>query len=236
MNTGLGSRARVDRTGSGFAAAGTTVVHAAAFFFLFGAAHEPEPMPEVYAVKLIAAPEIPEVRRPEAVRRQADPPPPPPTPEVQEAPPEEVTPPPPEPEVEKEPLPESATDVELAPDEEPSTGDDVATLDSPGIDFQFPGYLRNIVSQIYRRWQKPRSNAPLRAEIQFLIRRDGSIGPNSIRFLQRSGNFAFDLNAQGAIEAAGAVNGFGPLPDGYANDILPVVFFFDPTGLRVGNQ
>jgi hypothetical protein len=92
------------------------------------------------------------------------------------------------------------------------------------------------VSQIYRRWQKPKSNAPLRAEIQFLIQRDGSISANSIRFIQRSGNFAFDLNARGAIEAAGAGDGFGPLPDGYPNDVLPVVFFFDPTGLRVGNE
>ena len=76
MSKGLGSRIRRDRSGSTIAAAGTTVVHAAAFFFLFGAVKAPESTVQIYAVQLLAAPEIPEVRRPEAVRRQADPPPP----------------------------------------------------------------------------------------------------------------------------------------------------------------
>jgi hypothetical protein len=46
----------------------------------------------------------------------------------------------------------------------------------------------------------------------------------------RSGNFAFDIEAQGAIDAA--ARSFGPLPAGYTDDILPIVFSFDPSKLR----
>jgi hypothetical protein len=46
----------------------------------------------------------------------------------------------------------------------------------------------------------------------------------------RSGSFSFDLEAQGAIEAASGA--FGPLPEGYVNDVLPVSFFFDPQRSR----
>ena len=112
----LASRGHGTRTGSNLAAAGTTVVHAAAAFFLFGAVSEQEPTPEVYAVQLVAAPEQPEVKRPEVVQRQSDPPPPAPDPEVREVtPPEEVAPPPPEPKIEKEPIPEAATEVSPLP-------------------------------------------------------------------------------------------------------------------------
>ena len=62
----------------------------------------------------------------------------------------------------------------------------------------------------------------------FIIRRDGSIVPNSLQFVSRSGNFAFDLEAQGAVEQAGNAKAFGPLPAGFADDVLPVVFSFDP--------
>ncbi len=47
---------------------------------------------------------------------------------------------------------------------------------------------------------------------------------------RRSGNFSFDLSAQGAIEAAGNAKAFGPLPDGWDADVLPVSFFFTPAG------
>jgi hypothetical protein len=48
----------------------------------------------------------------------------------------------------------------------------------------------------------------------------------------RSGNYEFDQEAMGAIEAAARVNAFGPLPDGFADDVLPVIFSFDPRVLR----
>ena len=32
-----------------------------------------------------------------------------------------------------------------------------------------------------------------------------------------------------AVEAAAKNNGFGPLPNGFSDDVLPVIFSFDPT-------
>ena len=51
---------------------------------------------------------------------------------------------------------------------------------------------------------------------------------HDIRFVTRSGSFAFDLGAQGAIEAAGNSLAFGQLPDGWEADVLPVSFYFKP--------
>ena len=76
----------------------------------------------------------------------------------------------------------------------------------------------------------PRNPGALRAEVFFIIRRDGSIG--EFRFLTKSGVYAFDLEAQGAIESAGSAKAFGALPPGYVNDFLPVIFSFDPSLIR----
>jgi protein TonB len=104
------------------------------------------------------------------------------------------------------------------------TGADVATVHIEGIDFPFPGYLENIVRQVALNFSPPDPSAQLRADVAFLIRRDGTVF--GFKFVSRSGDYAFDLEAQGAIEkAAGA---FGPLPDGFHDDVLPVVFSFDP--------
>lgn len=105
----------------------------------------------------------------------------------------------------------------------------MATVRTEGIEFPFPGYLQNIVRQIALRFD-PRRPGALRAEVVFLIRRDGSA--TGIRFLTRSGSFAFDLEAQAAVEQAGNVRAFGPLPDGFRDDVLPVIFSFDPRVLR----
>lgn len=106
-------------------------------------------------------------------------------------------------------------------------GTDVANIRTEGIDFPFPGYLENIVREIALRFRPPRGS-PLKAEVMFLIRRDGSI--TGFRFLQRSGSFTFDLEAQGAVEAA--ATRFGPLPGGFREDVLPVIFSFDPRLIR----
>lgn len=55
---------------------------------------------------------------------------------------------------------------------------------------------------------------------------------SGLQFIRRSGSFAFDLEAQGAVEAAGRAGAFGPLPTGYGPDVLPVSFFFSPRALR----
>ena len=106
-------------------------------------------------------------------------------------------------------------------------GTDVANIRTEGIDFPYPGYLENIVRQIALRFRPPRGS-PLKAEVMFLIRRDGTI--SGFRFLQRSGSFTFDLEAQGAVESA--ANAFGPLPSGFRDDVLPVMFSFDPRLIR----
>jgi protein TonB len=105
-------------------------------------------------------------------------------------------------------------------------GTDVATVRTEGVDFPFPGYLENIVRQIAKNFgEHPNTN--VRAEVQFLIRRDGSV--SAISFITRSGNYSFDLDAQGAVESAGNSRAFGPLPNGFSDDVLPVIFSFDPT-------
>ena len=141
------------------------------------------------------------------------------------------TPPAPEPkppprETEREPPPKTAAPVTPAPGETPGTGTDVATIKTPGLQFPFPEYLRNIVTQVYRNWDRESARQNSFAEISFLILRDGSV--RDIHFVTRSGSFSFDLGAQGAIEAAGNAGGFGPLPDGWDADVLPVSFYFKP--------
>jgi protein TonB len=109
-------------------------------------------------------------------------------------------------------------------------GTDVATVRTDGIEFAFPGYLNNIVRQIALNFRPRNANARLKAEIRFLIHRDGSV--SDLTFIRRSGNFSFDLEAQGAVEAASSARRFGPLPDGFPDDVLPVVFSFDPEFLK----
>ena len=225
---------------------GTIVVHAGAVFFLVAAVKPARPSPPSYAVDLVAAPAPTTKKR---LAREALPTPPPeekpaPTP-PKPAPPKDkpapVTPKPPKPvktapapaakpppvETEREPAPQTAAPVAPAPGETPNTGTDVATIKTPGLAFPYPEYLRNIVTQVYQRWDRASAKQSNFAEISFLILRDGSV--RDIRFVTRSGSFAFDIDAQGAIEAAGNSQAFGQLPDGWEADVLPVSFYFKPT-------
>jgi protein TonB len=103
-------------------------------------------------------------------------------------------------------------------------GADVANVRIDGIEFPYPGYLNNIVRQVALNFS-PNNPAPnAHAEIAFLIRRDGTVV--GLRFVTRSNDYGFDLEAQGALEKASPA--FGPLPDGFHDDVLPVVFSFDP--------
>lgn len=200
----------------------------------------PEALPPIYKVNLIAAPAG--LRAAGVVRRQ------PSSSEVSAAvPPRALTSPRdmpmPEKPQERRVPPAPATPAPVIPTaparaaDAPTAGGgptggrgtDVATVRTEGIEFPYPGYLENIVRQIALRFEPARSSA-FRAEVVFLIRRDGSV--SSVRFLKRSGNYAFDLEAQGAVEAAGGARAFGPLPDGFHDDVLPVIFSFDPRVLR----
>jgi periplasmic protein TonB len=211
---------------------GTTLVHAAAIGFLFTTVKPSKAAPPSYAVELVAAP-APTQKR---LAREALPTPPPeekpapvkptpPKPAKAPAPPKPKPPPPSE--ERKEPPPKTAAEATPAPGETPSTGSDVATIKTPGLAFPYPEYLRNIVTQIYQRWDRGSAKQRNFAEISFLILRDGSV--RDIHFVTRSGSFAFDLNAQGAVEAAGNSRAFGALPEGWDADVLPVSFYFKPT-------
>ncbi|MGH7580825.1 MAG: TonB C-terminal domain-containing protein [Gemmatimonadales bacterium] len=210
---------------------GTVVVHAAAALFLFSQVERSAATPPVYAVNLVAAPAPTQKRRlateatPRPQQEKPAPVKPKPTPPPKTPPKPEPKPPAPaEPDVEAPPP--TAAPVTPAEGETPSTGTDAATVKTPGLEFPFPEYLRNIVNQVYQRWDRDGSRQNSFAEISFLIRRDGSV--HDIRFVTRSGSFAFDLGAQGAIEAAGNSFAFGPLPDGWDADVLPVSFYFRP--------
>ncbi|MCC7193953.1 MAG: TonB family protein [Gemmatimonadaceae bacterium] len=113
---------------------------------------------------------------------------------------------------------------------EGGTGADVANVNTAGIEFPFPGYLRNIVRQIALQFDTPKGAATLRAEVAFLVHRDGSV--TGIRLITPSGSYMFDQSALAAVEAAGRTGRFGPLPEGFNDDVLPVIFSFDPRTLR----
>lgn len=235
-------RARPEVQGGGaVGAVGTLAVHSAVIAFALVGARPSTPMPPVYAVELVAAPApvnapsapvatAPPTSTPQpAVART-----PPPKPSRQSAVP--ITKPTP---TRTPPKPTTApgnpgaqtaratTTAAVAParGETPGNGTDPVTVKTPGLTFAYPEYLRNIVAQIYRRWDRPRGGTR-RAEVFFMILRDGSV--RDIRFLTPSGDFTFDLAAQGAIEAAANAGAFGPLPEGYPQDVLPVSFYFEP--------
>ena len=219
--------------GTGVGLLSTIAFHGAEIGLLGGVVRSPEPSPPVYAVELVAAPAPAPKQR---LAPEATPTPPPeeppapvtstPKPAEKTVPVTEKPKPPVEPRPKTDPAPKTSTPETPAPGETPSTGRDATTISTPGLDFPFPEYLRNIMNQIYRRWRRPTGNVALRAEILFLIRRDGSVA--DVRFVKRSGNFSYDLDAQGAIEAAGNARAFGPLPDGWPNDVLPISFYFEP--------
>lgn len=106
-----------------------------------------------------------------------------------------------------------------------SPGGDGLNVRLEGVTCPSPEYCDNIIRQIYRhfRWSGPPG---LYAQVYFVIRRDGSV--EDLRILRESGNPAFDLEAMGAIEAAGNSKAFGPIPKEFRADRLPIQFDFYP--------
>jgi len=211
--------------------------------FLALRAPEPPPRPPTYRVNLVAAPPGPRavgvVQPPTAT----------PPPEAK-APPRPVTERPAEPTVPtgkrapvKRAEPKRSTPTPAAGTKKPAAtpapragggpqggrGADVANVRTEGIEFPFPGYLENVVRQIALRFTPPPGSS-LRAEVMFLIHRDGHV--SNLRFTQSSGSYAFDLEARGAVEKAARERAFGGLPAGFPDDVLPVIFSFDPSLIR----
>ena len=239
-------RERPPRRGLGLPIAISAVLHVALAAGFIVAKPTPAPArPPVYKVNIVAAPPGP--RQVGAVT-----PTPPETPPPDAKPPARadvtpaapVLPPKTATAVKRRTPPPPATPIPIPPKTKPQTapvqqagggatggrGTDVATVRTEGIEFPYPGYLNNIVRQIALRFDPPTRNTALRAEVTFLIHRDGSV--SNVRFLTRSGVYGFDLEAQGAVEAAAGAKAFGPLPTGFSDDVLPVIFSFDPSLLR----
>ena len=217
-------------TSPGLGLAGTLVVHGAAVLALLGASSARVKLPPTYAVHLVAAPDVTpdEKRAPDAVSRPAEEQP---APAVKSKPAPKNTaskapPPPNQDQTTREAAPRTTPKAPRLPGEAPSTGSDVATVSTEGVEFPYPEYLNNLYSQIIRRWHRGTQNSPLTAEVSFFIHKDGSI--SDIGFVKRSGNFAFDLEAQGAVEEAGNARVLGPLPAGWPSDVLFVRFYFAP--------
>lgn len=224
--TGSWQRRRHDRDVPAVTVAASVGVHLlGAALLLLGSATFDGPAPmETYRVQLVAASaeQAPERERPAPARQEERPEPEPelPEPEVREQPE-------PEPEVTTErATPEPPPEVEPARSEE-KEGAESVNVELEGEIFPFPGYLQNIIRQVHRYWRPPSGKRALRAELSFVIHEDGSV--SDIRWIRRSGDPGFDLEARGAIEAAGRQQAFGPLPDEYPRDRLRVSFFFDPT-------
>lgn len=225
-----------DRAAVAVSVGASLVLHGAIFAaFLALRPARPAALPPIYRVNIIAAPPGPPAKG--VVTPSPEPPPPeaktPPRPQSDEVVPVRTkaaprrTPRLATPSVSDKRVERNAPAPTAGGGETGGRGTDVANIRTEGIDFPFPGYLTNIVREIALRFRPPRGSS-LKAEVMFLIRRDGSI--MGLQFVQRSGSFTFDLEAQGAIEAAATK--FGPLPAGFRDDVLPVIFSFDPRLIR----
>jgi outer membrane biosynthesis protein TonB len=124
----------------------------------------------------------------------------------------------------------STKNAPVAGSEAGGKGADLANVDLGGTDFPYPQYQRNIVNRIAEHFRTSEKN--LSAEVQFIIRRDGSVDPDQMQLITRSGSYTFDNAAMGAIEAAANKRLFGPLPPDFPNDALTVIFRFDPAIIR----
>lgn len=251
---GLRERAAEERL-RGTALAGSVALHALVVvtFLVAGAGRHRPALPPFYRVSLVAPPGVPAVAAPSAPapstparpapakpaparpRARATPPPQPVPSHEPAVPLARAAPPKPQPQP-PTPNPQPPAGTRAAPTQPVGVpggapgGTDVATIKTEGVEFPFPGYLQNLVSQVYRRWRPAPSNASLEAEVFFFVHRDGSV--TGLQFIKRSGSFAFDLEAQGAVEAAARASAFGQLPAGYGADVLPVSFYFNPGTVR----
>ena len=232
-SSGMGS------TRLGVPVALSAVVHVGIAAFALYAAKGAKPRGEVYAVNLIAAPAGP---RQAGIVAEAEPKktePEAPLPKRAEMQPKETAPT--RPKTQPRTTTSRATQVPDAKSarfdtpapkagggETGGKGTDVANVSTGGKEFPYPAYLQNIINQIAMRFD-PRERT-LSAEVQFVVRKDGSVF--GITVVKGSGRYGFDVQAKGAVEAAAAARAFGPLPDGYSDDALTIIFTFDPKIIR----
>lgn len=161
---------------------------------------KPKPLPKPVATKPVPKPTAKSVP---AVKQAT------PTPPAKTAPPKEDTPQP------------AAGGGETG-----GKGADVANVQTGGLEFPYPWYTANIIRKLILAWGQgaPRVDAVVR----FTIKRDGTVDPSSIQIVT-NGNYANDRRAIGAVEQVADANGFGALPPGFREDILPVTVRFTPS-------
>lgn len=202
---------------------GSLSVHGAVIVLALFAARSPGlPPSQVIRVRMVAAApiEVPvrvDPAPPETAEEEFRPPPPDLAPEERpqaETPKIEAETPLP---VESEPEPARTEDV----------GEESVNVQLEGANFADPAYMKNIIAQVQRYWRPPANGRAYRAEISFVIHRDGHV--TDIDWVRRSGSAVFDLAASSAVESAGRDRAFGPLPEVYPRDRLRVQFYFDPT-------
>ena len=169
-----------------------------------------EPEPQVEEELQVETPEDPppEETPPEPEAQPEEPPPPP-----------ETTPEEPEP----DPEPEPTTDPEAEREDGPSGEDLDVRLE--GLRRDFPDYYANVIRQIDRCFRRP--DGRHRTTVQFTIGRDGTV--SGIETVESTGSIPMEIAAIEAVECAGRGR-FGPLPDAFAWDALPIQFTFEPRG------
>lgn len=129
-----------------------------------------------------------------------------------------------------EPEPREETPPTPTPQPEPAelSGEDIE-IRMEGLRRDFPEYYQNIIRQIERCFRPP-PGLPrgLTTTLDFIIRQDGTV--TDLDFVQRSGNPDFDFEALGAVGDCAGRGRFGPLPDDFPWERLPIRFDFRPPG------
>lgn len=111
-------------------------------------------------------------------------------------------------------LPDAETGVESS---------DAINIRIEGLRRDYPAYYDNIILQIRRCFRWAGQGTP-ETEVYFVIMEGGDV--SDVRFVRQSGNPSFDYEALGAVECAGQLGHFGPLPDALQFDRLPIRFNF----------
>ncbi|HEX2191336.1 MAG TPA: TonB C-terminal domain-containing protein [Longimicrobiaceae bacterium] len=198
----------------------------------------PEPEPEAAAPPPVPAPE-PEVREPAPTPEPAPQPSPPKRSEPkQPARESRPTPAPKRAERPRETAKKEAPKKTEAPsartpvapagrDPDPtSPGGEGLAVRTEGAEFVDPAYLANIIRQLKRYFRPPPGSRTDMAEVRFWINRDGTV--SDIAVGRNRGSFQFRAAAMEAVEQAGLNRAFGPLPQAYRGNRLPVSFTFEP--------
>jgi outer membrane biosynthesis protein TonB len=205
----------------------SVVVHAGGLGAIVASGLMARPAPvefRVYEVDMVAGDELlpPEVQQ---IASSVEEPPQEPEPEPEPEEPEQTVP---SPAPQREaPRPQTRPDPNAQREEvqREGVGSGDLTIQIEGLQARYPEYYENIIRTLYRFFRWNEASRP-NVEYFFYINRDGSV--SDIRLIRTSGNVAFNLEAMGAIEAAGERKAFGALPGDFQGDRLPVLFSFQP--------